>query len=93
MSNEDKPNTLEIRKQHKSGDTVYFRLTIKNCDTEDGQFLLIVAEDISEIQKLSVELNYQATHDMMTGLINRIEFERRLDNCIDQCKKNCSQKK
>ena len=83
----DKPLTVEVRKKHRAGHTIYFRLTIKRTVRDGENYLLIVAEDISELHKLSVELNYQATHDMMTGLINRTAFEKRLDTCIQGCKK------
>mgnify|MGYP003384287962 FL=1 len=36
-----------------------------------------VQEDITNEYQLSEQLNYQACHDALTGLINRAEFERR----------------
>lgn len=44
--------------------------------------LLAVANDITELRVLSEELSYQATHDSLTSLYNRREFERRLDAVI-----------
>ncbi|HEU0154357.1 MAG TPA: EAL domain-containing protein [Arenimonas sp.] len=44
--------------------------------------LLAVANDITELRVLSEELSYQATHDTLTGLLNRREFERALDATI-----------
>ena len=41
-----------------------------------------VALDISESQRLSTQLSYQASHDTLTGLINRPEFNRRLRRLI-----------
>jgi len=41
-----------------------------------------VALDISESRKLSTQLSYQASHDTLTGLINRPEFNRRLRRLI-----------
>lgn len=40
---------------------------------------VIVFHDVSEAQKMATKMTYQATHDSLTGLINRGEFERRLD--------------
>jgi diguanylate cyclase (GGDEF)-like protein/PAS domain S-box-containing protein len=40
---------------------------------------VIVFHDVSEAQKMAKKMTYQATHDSLTGLINRGEFERRLD--------------
>jgi diguanylate cyclase (GGDEF)-like protein/PAS domain S-box-containing protein len=40
--------------------------------------LLMVASDISEQRQLTELLSHQASHDALTGLYNRREFERRL---------------
>ncbi|HET6718276.1 MAG TPA: EAL domain-containing protein, partial [Rhodocyclaceae bacterium] len=39
---------------------------------------VIVVHDVSQTQKMATELSWQATHDSLTGLVNRREFERRL---------------
>ena len=41
--------------------------------------------DITESYKLSEQLNYQATHDPLTGLVNRREFEMRLSRVVKSC--------
>lgn len=44
---------------------------------------VIVFHDVSEIRGLTRQMSYQATHDALTGLINRREFERRLLEVMD----------
>ncbi len=44
---------------------------------------VVVFHDVSEIRGLTRQMSYQATHDPLTGLINRREFERRLDEAMD----------
>ncbi|MEM9207814.1 MAG: EAL domain-containing protein [Pseudomonadota bacterium] len=44
---------------------------------------VIVFHDVSEIRGLTRQMSYQATHDPLTGLINRREFERRLVEAMD----------
>ena len=44
---------------------------------------VVVFHDVSEIRGLTRKMSYQATHDPLTGLINRREFERRLDEAMD----------
>jgi diguanylate cyclase (GGDEF)-like protein/PAS domain S-box-containing protein len=44
---------------------------------------VVVFHDVSEIRGLTRQMSYQATHDALTGLINRREFERRLQEAID----------
>lgn len=44
---------------------------------------VVVFHDVGEIRGLTRQMSYQATHDALTGLINRREFERRLDEAMD----------
>lgn len=44
---------------------------------------VLVFRDVSAQRKLAQELSYQATHDELTGLVNRREFERRLTRVLD----------
>lgn len=45
--------------------------------------VVLVFHDVGEKRKLAHQLSYQATHDALTGLINRSEFERQLEDLID----------
>ncbi|HEY6123683.1 MAG TPA: EAL domain-containing protein [Steroidobacteraceae bacterium] len=40
---------------------------------------VILLHDVTELRGLHRQMSYQATHDALTGLVNRREFERRLD--------------
>ncbi len=42
-----------------------------------------VIHDVTMLRKLSTQISYQAKHDQLTGLVNRYEFERRLQEAID----------
>ena len=44
---------------------------------------VVVFHDVSEIRGLTQQMSYQATHDALTGLVNRREFERRLQEAMD----------
>ncbi|MDH5583295.1 MAG: PAS domain S-box protein, partial [Gammaproteobacteria bacterium] len=44
---------------------------------------VVVFHDVSELRGLTQKMSYQATHDPLTGLVNRREFERRLDEAMD----------
>ncbi len=43
---------------------------------------VVVFHDVSELRGLTRKMSYQATHDPLTGLINRPEFERRLEEAL-----------
>jgi len=44
--------------------------------------LIVIFRDVTETRALSKQLNHQATHDNLTGLVNRREFEIRLDHAF-----------
>jgi diguanylate cyclase (GGDEF)-like protein/PAS domain S-box-containing protein len=44
---------------------------------------VVVMHDVSEIRGLTKRMSYQATHDALTGLVNRREFERRLEETLE----------
>jgi diguanylate cyclase (GGDEF)-like protein/PAS domain S-box-containing protein len=43
---------------------------------------VVVLHDVSEIRGITRQISYQASHDPLTGLVNRREFERRLDEAL-----------
>jgi diguanylate cyclase (GGDEF)-like protein/PAS domain S-box-containing protein len=46
--------------------------------------VVLVIHDVTQTRELSRQLFYKATHDSLTGLINRYEFEKRLENLLDR---------
>jgi diguanylate cyclase (GGDEF)-like protein/PAS domain S-box-containing protein len=47
---------------------------------------VIIMRDVSELRGLTREMSYQASHDPLTGLVNRREFERQLNSALDRVK-------
>ncbi len=80
----------EFEKKVKSGGNIWVRYTIRSIkdNVNDELRILIVCEDISENKRLSEQLSYQASHDSLTGLVNRAEFERRLERVLSSNDKN-----
>lgn len=48
---------------------------------------VLVFRDVTESQALTQALKFQATHDPLTGLINRPEFERRANQALSSAQK------
>ena len=46
--------------------------------------VVLVMHDVTQTRKLSRQLFYKATHDSLTGLINRYEFEKRLNSMLER---------
>ena len=44
---------------------------------------VILLHDVTELRGLARQMSYQATHDALTGLVNRREFERRLEEAVE----------
>jgi diguanylate cyclase (GGDEF)-like protein/PAS domain S-box-containing protein len=45
---------------------------------------VVIMHDVSEIRGLTQRISYQAAHDALTGLVNRAEFERRLEAALEK---------
>jgi diguanylate cyclase (GGDEF)-like protein/PAS domain S-box-containing protein len=43
----------------------------------------VMLHDVSELRGLTQQMSYQASHDALTGLVNRREFERRLGEALE----------
>ncbi len=44
---------------------------------------VVLLRDVTELRGLARQMSYQATHDALTGLLNRREFERRLEETME----------
>jgi len=93
------------RQSIRSQDYRQFRLINKNkqiviiqfncAPLEDAQGesmgWVIAMRDITQHSALQEQLSFQAVHDALTGLINRNEFERRLEHLVALAKNDLSQ--
>ena len=43
----------------------------------------VMLHDVSELRGITQQMSYQASHDALTGLVNRREFERRLQEALE----------
>ena len=75
---------IERRFVRGDGSTLWTRMTVSHVELDPGgeRHAFVIVEDVSEARRLSAELDYRARHDMLTGLINRFEIERRLEMAV-----------
>ena len=52
------------------------------ADTGDLMGAVIVIQDVSHTRRLTRQLSYQASHDLLTGLYNRRKFEENLEEIL-----------
>jgi diguanylate cyclase (GGDEF)-like protein/PAS domain S-box-containing protein len=62
---------------------VEISVTPLQLEGKDSSGLVLVLHDTSELRGLTRQMTYQASHDALTGLVNRREFERRLQEALD----------
>ncbi len=63
--------------------SVEISVTPLKSDAKETLGLVLVMHDTSELRGLTRQMTYQASHDALTGLVNRREFERRLREAMD----------
>ncbi len=68
----------------RSGNSIPIRVSVVPHMHPDGDITgaAIVFKDISRERRLAQKMRHHATHDALTGLVNRLEFERRLHNAL-----------
>ena len=66
------------------GRGVWTHLTVSLIRNDDGapEFQIAVIEDVTDLRRLQNQLQFQAHHDMLTGLANRALFQLRLDHLV-----------
>lgn len=76
-----------------NGGLVSVDVTVSELLDEDGAVIgwVMVLRDVSLERQLTNELVYQASHDMLTGLVNRSEFENKLKEALETSRQQDSQ--
>ncbi|HSS63613.1 MAG TPA: PAS domain S-box protein, partial [Gammaproteobacteria bacterium] len=90
---EHKPFTVQLTRQRPDGSVVRLESTGKPVFGRDGVFRGYrgSTRDITDAHVLSEELTYQATHDGLTGLLNRRAFEDRLNGVLEAARSEGSE--
>jgi diguanylate cyclase (GGDEF)-like protein/PAS domain S-box-containing protein len=76
----------EIWNKRKTGESYPAIQTISSIRNKKGEVThyISVIHDITERKHYEEEIKYQATHDRLTGLVNKEMFETKLSDAIDQ---------
>jgi len=73
----------ELRQVCHDGRIIWVRATARLVENENQQSsLLLVCEDVTEAHDLTEQMAYQASHDALTGLANRSEFDRHINQLV-----------
>ena len=84
---------ITVRLLGRSGNACAIRDSSAPRHNGDGNLVgwVVVFHDVSQIQEMAEQLTWQASHDALTGLINRREFERRLSELIESARSDNKQ--
>ncbi len=92
LSKPDDVRVWKIRMAHKDGTELRVKNKARVITGNDGDpTILIMSENITEEQILSEQLNFHASHDALTGLVNRREFERRAERLLSTVSRDDSE--
>jgi diguanylate cyclase (GGDEF)-like protein/PAS domain S-box-containing protein len=58
-------------------------LRTRDNGTDEITGAVVLLHDVTELRGITRQMSYQATHDALTGLTNRLEFERRLSESLE----------
>lgn len=91
----DEPGRLhrvELKMVRSNGEAIWVRQTARLVeDTDHVRRILVVCEDITEAHALAEQLSYQASHDELTGLLNRRAFQHLLRDALDTARSHNAQ--
>jgi diguanylate cyclase (GGDEF)-like protein/PAS domain S-box-containing protein len=73
----------EIRIICRNGRVIWARTNARLVENDQQNCtILLVCEDVTEARLLSEQIAYQASHDALTGLANRSEFDRTIQKAV-----------
>jgi diguanylate cyclase (GGDEF)-like protein/PAS domain S-box-containing protein len=85
------PQLYESAPLHRPGDEsqmIFGKKIIVNSPTGEPEYLLSIIEDVTERVRTAKQLTYQAQHDALTGLANRVLFMERIGEALARLKRH-----
>jgi diguanylate cyclase (GGDEF)-like protein/PAS domain S-box-containing protein len=74
--------------RHRDGQDYAVEYTAEPVYDARGEVgaVVVILRDLSALRGMSLQLSYQASHDALTGLINRQEFQKRLGQALAEAR-------
>ncbi len=83
LRGEEAPVSYEYEALRKDGSIVTLQNSVRLINWDGEPAIQSTVIDVTEARSLSEQLSYQASHDSLTGLINRRAFEQRLQHLLE----------
>lgn len=85
-------SVIEARLRHANGNWIHFECVVRNLiQHKNVGGIVYNARDITERKNAQEKLLFNASHDVLTGLPNRVLFLGRLQSVVDHIKKHSYQ--
>ena len=78
---------METLGMRSDGSEFPLELAVSRVDINGDPVFTAFMRDITDARELAEELAYQASHDSLTGLVNRGEFEKRVNHALSEMDK------
>jgi diguanylate cyclase (GGDEF)-like protein/PAS domain S-box-containing protein len=79
---DERPRMHELSIPHADGQHVPARVWLRQLRLDDGMRWLLVIQDLTESAHQAKQLAFLKRRDVITGLLNRKEFERRMERML-----------
>ena len=78
-----------LNAKNSSGEEIFFHADVISLKQNDKVYeKIIICQDITYLKRIEKELEYVAAHDSLTGLANRSQLLRKIDDAILQNKES-----
>ena len=74
---------FEVEIQPPRGEPRWVEISMNRVRLEAGELVIGIVRDVTERRGLQTALHHHASHDDLTGLVNRREFQQRLRALVD----------
>ncbi len=91
LSGAGKDHGIDYRNIRKDGSIFWVHQRVSLEPGVEEPRLFVICRDVTEKRNLEAQLEHQASHDTLTNLVNRREFERRLQRILSSAPDATSQ--
>lgn len=78
----------ELRLLCRDGSALPIDISLNHCRIGSELCVMAFVRDLSRFKRLESQMQYQASHDALTGLANRWQFMRHLDQALSQTERS-----
>jgi diguanylate cyclase (GGDEF)-like protein/PAS domain S-box-containing protein len=78
----------QLRLQRKDGLALAVDIALGHCTMGERSVAVVFIRDMTEVKRLQEDMHYQATHDGLTGLVNRWMFMQHFEQAIQRARRS-----